>query len=63
VIHALRQGFPTRMQAERMFDELMNKMKGILIEKHYDSVTGRRKPTFAWDQSIVMPFNDFRDKH
>jgi chorismate mutase len=63
VCNAVRQGFPTKMQAERAYDEIVARMKGVLLDQHYDAVTGRRRHNFAWDQNIVMPFNDFRDKH
>ena len=63
VCNAIRQSFPTRGQAERQFDELVGKMKGVLLEQHYDAVTGKRRHNFAWDQRIEMPLSNFRDQH
>jgi hypothetical protein len=63
VCNAVRQGFPTRSQAERAYDEIVARMKGVLLDQHYDAVTGKRRHNFAWDQVVHMPFNDFPDKH
>lgn len=58
-VNSLRQCYANRTDVERAFNEYMGKAKSMLLE-HYDSVTGRRRPTFAHDQVIVMPH--FQDR-
>src|SRR5688572_2958918 len=59
LVNALRQGYASRRDAEARFDELMGRTKSVLLG-HYDSVSGRRKGVFAFDQVIAPLF--FKDK-
>lgn len=49
-VNAIRQAYPSREAAEKAFDELLGKTKGILMS-HYDSF-GRVKGVFPYDQVI-----------
>jgi hypothetical protein len=61
LINALRQTHKDRQSAEVGFDELFGRMKTILVN-HYD-MNGRRRGLFPYDQTIGIPFSDFRHKH
>lgn len=63
LVNAVRQSAPSRQQAEQLFDDLMGRTKSLLLEKHYDSVTGRRRSVFPFNQTINAPFVSNRNKH
>ena len=52
LLNAIRQAYPSREAAERAFDELLGKSKGVLMS-HYDSF-GRKKGIFPYDQVIMF---------
>lgn len=54
LINAFRQAYADRSKAEAQFDERFGKLKSLLLN-HYDSVTGKRRSTFAFDQTILVP--------
>lgn len=61
LINTIRQSVPDRGSAEAMIDELFGHAKTILLEQHYDSVTGRRRSVFPFTQVIEMPFHVEQD--
>ena len=61
IINSMRQSHGTRVNAEKAFDELFGRMKALLFE-HYNG-DGRKKGVFPFDQSIEMPFLDFRKRN
>jgi hypothetical protein len=60
LVNALRQAHATKTAAETSFDEHMGRVKSLLLS-HYDS-TGKRRPTFVFNQNIEMPLFDDRNK-
>ncbi len=58
----VRQACPTRQQAERMFDELSGRAKNLLMEKHYDAVTGKRRSVFPFEQRISAALVHWNDE-
>ena len=60
LVNALRQTYSTRNQAEKAFDELFGKTKGLLLDGHYDPVTNKRRNVFPFNQVIEMPLMDIR---
>lgn len=59
LVNAIRQAYPTREKAAAAYDELVSKVKGQLIDQHYDA-TGRKKGLFPYNQVIEVPHFDFR---
>ena len=57
LINVLRQMEPTRAEAEARYDMLMGRGKSLLLERHYDSVTGKRKTIFPFTQQVSMPLH------
>jgi hypothetical protein len=55
LINTLRQMEPTRKEAEARWDMLFGRGKSLLIDRHYDSVTGRRKTVFPFTQVLRAP--------
>jgi hypothetical protein len=52
LVNAIRQNVETRSGAERVFDELFGRAKNILLEQHYDPVTGKRRNIFPFTQHV-----------
>lgn len=61
LINAIRQAHGKRSDAERRYDELMARMKGVLMD-HYDA-GGRKKGIFPFNQNIVVPLFDTRNRN
>jgi hypothetical protein len=57
LINSIRQGVALRKDAEACFDEIMRRAKGILLDGHYDSVTGKRRGVFPYTQVIAPPLH------
>jgi hypothetical protein len=57
IINAVRQMEPTRAEAEARWDMLFGRGKTLLLDRNYDSVTGRRKTIFPFTQSVRMPLH------
>jgi hypothetical protein len=57
IINAVRQMEPTRKEAEARYDMLFGRGKTLLLDRNYDSVTGRRKTIFPFTQSVKMPLH------
>jgi hypothetical protein len=61
LINAIRQSVPYRKDAEALIDELFGRAKTLLLDKHYDSVTGQRRSVFPFTQVIEAPFHVEQD--
>jgi hypothetical protein len=57
LLNSLRAGCATRKEAEAAFDEIMGRAKSLLLDIHYDSVTGHRRAVFPYTQVIQAPFH------
>lgn len=51
MVTALRQSCATKAEVEVRYDEIFGRMKSILLS-HYDSISGRQKGVFPFDQHI-----------
>lgn len=51
MVTAFRQAYATKQEAELRYDEVYGRMKSILLG-HYDSISGRQKGVFPYDQTI-----------
>jgi hypothetical protein len=49
---AIRTAHATREAAERAFDEYTARAKGLLLDRHYDPVTNRRRNVFPFTQVV-----------
>lgn len=61
LINAIRQSVPYRKDAEAIIDELTGRAKTLLLDKHYDAVTGQRRSVFPFTQVIEAPFHVEQD--
>lgn len=61
LVNALRQNCATRQQAERAFDELVGRAKNLLLEKHYDPVSNKRRNVFPFTQHVHAELVHFDD--
>lgn len=57
LINVLRQMEPTRKEAEARYDMLFGRGKTLLLDRHYDSVTGKRKTVFPFTQVVKLPYH------
>ena len=57
LVNSIRQCTAKRKDAEALFDQLMGKAKTVLLDVHYDSVTGLRRGVFPYTQVIQPPFH------
>lgn len=62
VINTIRQMESTRAEAEARYDALFGRAKTLLLERNYDSVTGRRRTIFPFTQQMRMPFHNADDE-
>ena len=62
LVNAIRQNCATRGEAERMFDELFGRSKNLLLEKHYDPVSLKRRNIFPYTQHINAELVHWNDK-
>lgn len=62
LINVIRQMEPTRKEAEARWDMLFGRGKTLLIDRHYDAVTGKKKTIFPFTQQINMPFHNADDE-
>ena len=58
LVNSIRQSVAKRADAEAIFDELFGKAKSILLDVHYDPVTGKRRSVFPYTQVAQAPFHD-----
>jgi len=58
LVNAIRQGVAKRDKAEAVFDELFGRAKTVLLDVHYDPVTGNRRSVFPFTQTVQAPFHD-----
>lgn len=58
LLNSIRQTTAKRDTAEAIFNELFGRSKSILLDLHYDSVTGLRRGVIPHTQVIQMPFHD-----
>jgi hypothetical protein len=61
LVNVLRQMEPTKKEAEARFDMLFGKAKTLLLDRHYDSVTGKRKTIFPFTQQIRAAYHEEDD--
>ena len=61
LIQGIRQTYGNRNAAAARIDDLCGQLKQA-VDDHYDSVTGKRKNIFAFDQRVVMPMFYDKDK-
>jgi hypothetical protein len=62
LINVLRQMEPTRKEAEARWDMLSGRGKTLLLDRHYDSVTGKRKTIFPFTQVVKMAYHHEDDE-
>jgi hypothetical protein len=62
LMNAIRMTTPTRQGAEEQIDNALGRAKSILLEGHYDAVTGRRKSLFPYTQMAQAPFHPSENK-
>lgn len=60
LVNVIRQRHGKRKDAEAMFNQLTGRAKTILLDGHYDSVTGERRSVFPFTQVVQAPFHDER---
>lgn len=58
IVSALREISEKRSEAEANFDVIMARGKGLLLDKNYDAVTGRRRNVVPVDHVIEVPFHN-----
>ena len=58
IVNAIRQSTGKRQDAEERFNELFGQGKSILLDQHYDPVSGHRRGVFPFTQVIRAPFHD-----
>jgi CO dehydrogenase/acetyl-CoA synthase epsilon subunit len=61
MLDLIRQEHGNRTAAHSKLTEFADKMH-VLLDQHYDPITGKRRHVFAFDQNIAMNFTDDR-KH
>jgi len=52
LVNSIRQSCATRQEAERAYDEIFGRTKGLLLDQHYDPVTNRRRNVFPFTQHV-----------
>jgi hypothetical protein len=57
LINAIRMTTPHRSEAERVIDDLYRRSKTLLLDLHYDPVTGKRRALFPYTQMVQAPFH------
>jgi len=57
LLNSIRQGIAKRSDAEAAFNEIFNRAKTLLLDVHYDSVTGNRKAVFPYTHVITPPLH------
>lgn len=62
LINVLRQMESNRKDAEARWDMLFGRGKTLLLDNHYDAVTGKRRNIFAHTQQVRMPLHWEDDK-
>ena len=61
LVNAVRQSNPTWPQASARYDEWMGRFKSVL-SNHFDTVTGKRRSIFPFNQTVQMDHFDAGDK-
>lgn len=62
IVNVIRQMEPSRASAEARYNELFGRGKTILLDRHYDSVTGKRRNVFPHTQVVQMAFHHEDDE-
>lgn len=57
LVNVIRMSTPTRPAAEALWDELFGRGKTLLLDKHYDPVTGMRRTVFPFTQVAKATFH------
>jgi hypothetical protein len=58
LVNSIRQSVAKRADAEAIFNELFGRAKTVLLDQHYDPVTGHRRGVIPHTQVVQMPFHD-----
>lgn len=58
IVNSIRQCTAERRTAEAIFDELFGRAKSVLLDAHYDPVTGKRRTVFPYTQVLQPPKHD-----
>jgi hypothetical protein len=61
-VNAIRQSQATREGAREKFDELVARVRLLLLDQHYDA-TGKRRNIFPFHQAIEVPLLRMGRKH
>jgi hypothetical protein len=61
LINVIRQMEPTRVEAEARWDALFGRGKSLLIDRHYDANTGRRRTIFPFTQVVKAAYHEEDD--
>jgi predicted ATPase len=61
LINVMRQTEPLRAGAEARWDMYFGRGKTLLLDNHYDSVTGKRKTIFPFTQVVKMAYHEEDD--
>jgi predicted ATPase len=61
VINAIRQMEALRAGAEGRYDALFGRGKTLLLDRHYDSVTGKRRTVFPFTQVVKAAYHEEDD--
>jgi hypothetical protein len=56
MVHCIRQSTPTRREAEAELDDWTGRAKTLLLDHHYDPVSGMRRSVFPFTQVVRAPF-------
>jgi hypothetical protein len=57
LLNSIRQGTAKRSDAEAAINEIFNRAKSLLLDLHYDSVSGNRKAIYPYTQVISPPLH------
>jgi hypothetical protein len=57
LINSIRQGARKRSDAEAAINEIFGRAKTLLLDVHYDSVTGNPRAVFPYTQVITPPLH------
>jgi hypothetical protein len=56
IVNIIRMTTPSRVEAEKVIDDIFRKSKTLLLDLHYDPVTGQRRSVFPFTQMARAPF-------
>jgi hypothetical protein len=62
LVNAIRMTVSERSKAEQLIDDLYGRTKTLLLDFHYDPVTGKRRTLFPFTQRVEAPFHQSESK-